>query len=164
MNTPIALATTLALATATVGSAHAADNNTQLQRLATCQDSWLDWKNDAQRMKRLSDEIETRYTPADEGGAFTPKTPTTALGLNVAQVYPQSVGMGVGFSVLVNAGFAQARQSLEKQLGKPMQCSTSEGMTACSLALSAKKTAMLMTGENGKGKSSLIGCYYFYAQ
>lgn len=159
----IPLSPALVLALAVGGPAVAADN-IQAQRLATCEDSWLEWKDDAVRMKRFADDIEANYTPGAEGAGFAPKAPMQAFGFGVVQLYPQSVGMGVGYSLLLNAGFVPARQRLEKQLGKPMSCSTSEGVTACSLPLSDKKTAMLMTGENGKSKTSLIGCYYFYAQ
>jgi hypothetical protein len=135
----------------------------QLQRLALCQDSWFDFKDDAARMSRFTELLETRYTPGDEG-AFTPKLPTSALGLPVAQVFPQSVGMGVGFSLLVDADFAQTRSAIEKALGRTMNCTTSEGVRSCDVALGAKKTAVLMNGDNGRAKTSLLGCYYFYQQ
>jgi hypothetical protein len=51
-----------------------------------------------------------------EPAAFEPKAPMTLLGHPVVHVFPQSVGMGLGFSALVRAPFAQVRQSFEKQL------------------------------------------------
>jgi hypothetical protein len=42
---------------------------TAIERLATCQDSWRDWKDDPAQSKKVGE-----------------------------QVYPESVGMGVGFS------------------------------------------------------------------
>lgn len=82
----------------------------------------------------------------------------------MTQVYPQSVGMGVGFSMVIDTGFAQARAAVEQQLGKPMTCTTGDGMRACEARIGEKKTAMLITGQNGNAKSSLVGCYYFYQQ
>lgn len=144
-------------------TAHAADEP-QLQRLALCQDSWFDWKDDDARMARFASYFESRFERNPQGDAFAPKTPMQALGHAVTQVYPQSIGMGVGFSLVVNADFAQVRAAIEQQLGKPMTCTTSDGMRSCELKLGPKKTALLMTGQNGPAKTSLVGCYYFYQQ
>ena len=156
------LAALLALLSAQV-TTHAAEDPAML-RLATCQDSWLDWKNDDARMSRFAHAVEAQYVRSAQGDAFTPNVPTTLLGHAVAQVYPQSVGMGLGYSVLVNASFTQARQSFEKQLGKPLKCSTSDGMRACELPIAEKKTAMLVAGDNPNSKTTLLGCYYYYQQ
>ena len=150
-------------ALATARTAHAADEP-QLQRLALCQDSWYDWKDDDTRMARFAGYFESRFERSPQGDAFAPKSPMLALSHAVAQVYPQSVGMGVGFSLVVNADFAQARAAIEQQLGKPMSCTTGEGVRSCELKLSPKKTALLMNGQNGQAKTSLVGCYYFYQQ
>jgi len=163
----LSLVNTLLLAAlAGTPAAHAAvEPAPQLQRLALCQDSWLDWKDDDARMARFASHFENRFDRSPQGdGGFAPKAPTQALGVAVTQVYPQSVGMGVGFSLVVAADFAQARSSIEQQLGKPMTCQTSDGMRACELPLGPKKTAMLITGDNGRAKTSLVGCYYFYQQ
>ena len=159
---------TLALSVAAVWAALAtcparAAEDMPLQRLALCQDSWLDWKNDDARMARLVNSFESGFTRGAEG-AFTPKSALSVLGHPVTSVYPQSVGMGVGFSLVVQAGFAETRAAIEKQLGKPMACSTSEGTRSCELEIGARRTAVLMTGQNGLAKSSLVGCYYFYQQ
>lgn len=135
-----------------------------IQRLALCQDSWLDWKDDSARMAEFVRFIDTQLEAGAGDGAFTPKAPLTALEQSVTQVYPQSVGMGVGFSLVVDAGPAQVRPAIEQQLGKPMTCSTSEGVRACEVKLGPKKTAMLMTGLNGQARTSLLGCFYFYQQ
>jgi hypothetical protein len=159
----------LAIAAATLAglavgpTAHAADEP-QLQRLALCQDSWLDWKDDDARMARFASYFESRFERSPQGDAFAPKTPTQAFGRSVTQVYPQSVGMGVGFSLVVNADFAQARAAIEQQLGRPMSCTTGEGVRSCELKLGPKRTALLMNGQNGQAKTSLVGCYYFYQQ
>jgi hypothetical protein len=156
----IALAIT---ALATAPTAHAADEP-QLQRLALCQDSWYDWKDDDARMARFASDFESRFERSPQGDAFAPKTPTQAFGRSVTQVYPQSVGMGVGFSLVVNADFAQARAAIEQQLGRPMSCTTGEGVRSCELKLGPKKTALLMTGQNGQAKTSRVGCDDFDQQ
>lgn len=156
----LAAAVALAIAAHTATAADAPS----LQALATCQDSWFDWKDDAARMGRFADDMRTRFVQGERGDAFTPKAKTAVLGHAVTEVYPQSVGMGLGFAVTLQAGFAQARQSLEKQLGRQMTCSTSEGVTACELTLAEKKTVVLMTGDSGKAPTSLLGCHYVYRQ
>ncbi len=157
-----ALASTLLFALIVWTSAPRAADDPALLRLSTCQDSWLDWKNDDARMARFVDGFERQFVPAKQAAAFEPKAPMTLLGHPVAQVFPQSVGMGLGFSVLVNAPFTQARQSFEKQLGQPLKCSTSDGMKACELTLGEEKTAMLMAADSPGGKTTLMGCYYYY--
>lgn len=157
-------AAAIALACAATGPQAAPADEPTLQRLLLCQDSWLDWKDDDSRMGPLVRYFETSFNRAPRGGAFTPKAPMQVLGHSVVQVYPQNVGMGVGFSLVVDVGFAQARAGMEQQLGRPMSCTTSDGMRACELRLDDKKTAMLVTGLNGNAPTSLVGCYYFYAQ
>ena len=100
--------------------------------------------------------------PTEPGGAFTPKAPTTVFGLQVAQVIPGSVGMALGFSIVVNANFAKARKVFEMQLGHAMKCEPGDDMQTCEFQIGDKKTAVLMSEGNGKAKTSLIGCYYFY--
>lgn len=154
-------ATTLALLCAWTAPAGAADD-ALLQRMTLCQDSWLDWKTDEARLTRFVNEVESRFSHSDRGPAFTPKAPTKAFGLPVAQVFPQNVGMALGFSVIVNADFAQARRSLEGQLGRTMKCESSDGEKACELKIGDKKTVVLMSEDNGKAKQTLLGCYYYY--
>ena len=159
----LALAATLA-SIAVAPQAIAAADEPQLQRLALCQNSWLESKNDDVRMKRFANFFETRFDQSAEGDAFTPKSPIKVLGHDATRVYPQSVGMGVGFSVLIDAGFTEARANVERQLGKSMTCATSEGVRSCEVELGAKKTVVLMTGQSGAAKTSLVGCFYFYQQ
>jgi hypothetical protein len=79
-------------------------------------------------MARFAGYFESRFERSPPGDAFAPKTPMQALGHAVTQVYPQSVGMGPGFSLVVNADFAQTRSAVEQQLGKPMTCATSNAV------------------------------------
>jgi len=152
----------IAAAAAITPSAVAADD-AQLQRMALCQDSWFDWKDDEARMRRFVSDVESRFEEVPQGaGGFRPKVSVQALGYPITQLYPQSVGMGVGFSLVVNADFASARSAVEQRLGRPLICNTSDGMRACELKLGEKKTALLVTGQNGAAKTSLVGCYYFY--
>jgi hypothetical protein len=155
------LATSIALLMATTVPGIAADEP-QLQRLATCKDSWFVWKNDEARTASYVDFIKPRFVPTEQRGAFTPKAPTTVFGLQVTQVFPGTVGMAVGFSMVVNADFAKARKIFEKQLGHSMKCESGDGMKTCEFQIEDKRTAILMAEDNGNAKTSLIGCYYFY--
>ena len=154
-------ATTLTLLCACATPAGAADD-ALLQRMTLCQDSWLDWKNDEVRLTRFVSEVESRFSHDARGPSFTPKAPVKAFGLPVAQLFPQTVGMALGFSMIVNADFAQARSSLENQLGRKMTCESGAEGRGCELKIGEKKTVVLMSDENGKSKQTLLGCYYYY--
>ena len=59
------------------------------------------------------------FSQNESDGSFVPIKPMSILEHRIVQLYPQSVGMGVGYSVIVNASFEAAKASLEKQMGKP---------------------------------------------
>jgi hypothetical protein len=161
----LTLGAALALATLAVTAETRQADEPQMQRLALCQDSWFDWRDDEVRMVRFASFFESRFNASPQGdGAYLPKAPVQVLGQAVTQVYPQSVGMGVGFSVALRADLAQARAAIENQLGKPMACAKGDGMQSCELKVGTKKTVVLMAPLNGPAKTSLIGCYYFYQQ
>lgn len=136
-----------------------------LESLATCRDSWLDWKDDPARGAKFAEGLRASYTyREDSGGSLVPKAPKTLLGLPVARVYPESTGMAVGFSVVVNSRFDAAKKAVEKALGKPLKCDPGhpgDEIFGCELELGPKRTVMVAT-EDKAGKSTLIGCYYFY--
>ena len=141
--------------------ARAADN--LIERLATCQDSWMDWKDNPAQMKALGDAVTTSFTRKPEGGAWSAKGPVMVIGLPVSEAYPQTVGMGVGFSVTVDATFDTTREHLQKAVNKSLtHCETSDGMRTCDLELAPKRTLMLMAEASGKSKATLLGCYYLY--
>ena len=144
--------------------AEAADN-LDVERLATCQDSWFEWKSsDPAQLKKFVDRFQLDFSPQGSGGAFAPKSSQTVAGLSVAQVYPESIGMAVGFSVVVNANFDTTRTTLEKRIGKPIKkCEPpSDNMRTCELEIGEKKTIALMAEDNPKSTTTLFGCYYFY--
>src|SRR5579875_2459279 len=103
------------------GNPAVAADNTDVERLATCRDSWFEWKtqNPAQ-LERVIARFQTDFAPKGNDGSFVPKSSQTVLGLPVTQVFPQSVGMGVGFSVLVPADFNRAKATLEHSSGKTL--------------------------------------------
>lgn len=145
-----------------VANSHAAAEPS-LDSLATCRDSWLDWKDDPARGAKFTEDLRANYMHQQDGG-FLPKAPKTLLGLPVASVYPESAGMAVGFSVLVSSRFDAAKKAVEKALGKPLKCDPGhpgDEIFGCELELGPKKTVMVAT-EDKSGKSTLIGCYYFY--
>ena len=156
----------LAVLLAAVGSAEAADNLT-IERLAICQDSWLDWKDgDPARIKTFSDSFQRDFLRKANAAFFVPKSSQTVAGLPVTQVYPESVGMGVGFSVMVGTNFEQTKKRLEQKIGKPLnKCEPpSDNMRTCELTIGPKKTLLLVAEENPKNTTTLFGCYYFYAK
>lgn len=141
-------------------AAHASDD--AVLRLATCQDSWLEWKNDEARMTRFVATLQDRFARDKTEAFFVPKSEARLLGYKVTQLHPQNVGMGVGFSATVEATFEQARQALERQLGQAMRCSKSDGMKSCGLELAPKKTVTLTAPDQRGARMALMGCYYYY--
>src|SRR5215469_18455415 len=96
----------LALPLFVLATSAQAGDTTSIERLATCQDSWVDWtKNDPARMKAFGDDFRGDFSHNDNDAFVTPKKPKTVAGLRVTEVYPESVGMGVGFSVTVAAPY-----------------------------------------------------------
>ena len=149
------------LAAMTVPAGAAEDG--ALLRMAACQDSWADWtKSDPDKLKALGDHFRAGYAPHGNDAYFVPKAKTSIAGLNIAQVFPGSVGMGVGLSILVDATFDKAKATFEGVLKKKVtKCEASEGTHDCELAIAEKRTFMLMTADNDKGHT-LAGCYYYY--
>jgi hypothetical protein len=136
-----------------------------IEQLATCRASWLDWKDDPAQARKFGDAIKAAFTPQPSGPAWTPRTPIVVGGLKVVEAFPESVGMGVGFSLSVEANFDTARAAFEKLAGKTFKtCESGEGMKSCELTVAEKRTLMIVAGDNGKSKTTLIGCYYFYAK
>ena len=138
-----------------------AADDARLQRMATCEDSWLEWKDDQARQTQFVSYVEGSYRPMGRGPAFAPKAATTAFGLPVEQVFPQSVGMALGFSVLVRADFATTKRAFEKEFGRTMSCTRESDGTGCELKLGPKKTAVIMA-DDPKQKQTLLGCFYYY--
>ena len=134
-----------------------------LDRLATCQDRWIDWKENPVQMQAFSTALQSGFAHEPGKPFSTPKTSTTVLGLPLVRLYPQSVGMAVGFSVEVTATFDAARKAVEKAAGRALsKCETGDGMRACELELGEKRTLMLMADASGKSTTTMFGCYYLY--
>jgi len=154
----------LVLMLAAVAVPALAADDLSIERLVTCKDSWFDWKNDnAPQLKSFGEHFQSDFTQKESDAFFVPKTRDTIAGLNVARVFPNSVGMGVGFSVFVDAPFDEAKRRFEQALGKPLKkCEASDGMRTCELDIADKRTFTLMAEDNAKTTSTLAGCYYFY--
>jgi hypothetical protein len=141
--------------------ARAADD--LIQRLATCQDSWVDMKDDPAKINQFAESFNATFVQKQDGRSFVPKTPLLVAGLPVTEAFPESVGMGVGFSVIVDAKFDQARAALEKTTGKSLkQCETGDGMRTCALEVATQRTLVVMADSEGSSSTTLLGCYYFY--
>ena len=144
--------------------ARGADNLT-IERLALCRDSWLDWKSgNTPQLPKFATSFQADFVRKEGEAYFVPKTSQTVAGLPVAQVFPQSIGMAVGFSVVVDANFDKTKASLEKKIGKSIRkCEPpSDNMRTCELEIGDKKTIALMAEDNAKSTTTLFGCYYFY--
>jgi hypothetical protein len=144
-----------------------AADNLSIQRLATCQDSWLDWKkSDSVQLKKFAESFQSDFSRKEKDPFFVPKSNQTVAGLPVVQVFPESIGMAVGFSVVVNADLDTTKTSLAKKIGKSFsKCEPpSDNMRTCEMEIGEKKTILLMAEDNVKSKTTLFGCYYFYAK
>jgi hypothetical protein len=140
-----------------------ADDGVALQRLTLCQDSWLDWqKTDPAKFKTFGNRFRAQFLYQPGQPYFLPKNTVWVAGLRVEQAYPDSVGMGVGFSVTVAAPFDVALKAMEKVLGSPLtKCDAGDGMHMCELDIAQQRTFTVMA-EDGEPSKTLIGCYYLY--
>jgi len=139
---------------------HAASEAT-LESMVTCHDSWLDWKDNPEPGKKFLETLHAAYTMHSEG-YLVPKSKATLLGLPVTRVYTDSVGMGLGFSVVVAGKFDAAQKAVEKAIGKSLKCEPdSDGMHACEAELGPKKTVTLAS-DTGDSQTVLVGCFYYY--
>jgi len=139
-------------------------NDPVVENLALCRDSWVDWKRtDPSKLTSFGAFLRSDFTHNDNDAFFTPKSAMTIGGLKVTQLFPGSVGMGVGFSVQVDASFEETKQALERELGKPLRdCEAGDGMRMCELSIAEQRTLMLMSNDPPSDRMTLLGCYYFY--
>jgi hypothetical protein len=143
--------------------AFAADDD-GIARMALCRDSWFEWqKTEPAKLAALGAHVRAVFSPKGGGGAVVPKGDLRVAGLKVIDAYPNSVGMGVGFSLDVDATFDDTRKAVEKALGKTLtHCETSDGMRDCELEIAKQRSVMLMAEDKPGAHRTLIGCYYFY--
>lgn len=139
-------------------------SNPRVENLALCRDSWLDWKStDPAKLESFGAFLRSDFAQNGNDGSFTPKSAMAIDGLKVTRVFPGSLGMGLGFSVLVDSPFDVARQAIERELGMPLRdCETGDGMRTCELSIAEQRTVMLVSSDPPNDKTTLVGCYYFY--
>lgn len=144
-------------------TAHAG-SDVGLTRMALCRDSWLDWsKKDPAKLKRFGESFRANFLHKNNDAFVTPRMQASIAGLRVVQVYPDSIGMAVGFSVLVSADVAKTRVTIEKMLGRKLtHCETGDGIQACDLRIGEQRTFTLMAEDDTKSRQTLVGCYYYY--
>ena len=152
-----------ALLVGIVAPAFAADD-APLTRMALCQDSWVEWtKKDTKAFEAFRAHFLGEFARHYNDPYMLPKTNVSILGIQVAQGFPDSVGMGVGFSLTVDVPFDKARDAIEKALAKKLvHCENSDNMKSCELEVAPQRTVTLMADDSPKSRQTLIGCYYFY--
>ncbi len=134
-----------------------------LEKMATCQDSWMDWGADDARVGAFRDGFRAQFKQSAAGAYFVPITSATLMSMKVARVYSSTIGMARGFSVAVEAPFETVKKNVEKTIAKKLEhCETSDGMRTCDLEIATKRTVMLMADATGREKTTLVGCFYFY--
>lgn len=135
-----------------------------LTRMALCRDSWLDWsRSEPAKFEAFRGSFMRAFARHGDDAYFVPRGPVSVAGLKVLDAYPQSVGMGVGFSLTVEATFERALAAVEKAAGRALgHCETGDGMRSCELAIAQKRTLMVMADDTPDGRRALIGCYYYY--
>lgn len=151
------------LALGLLAPAFAADDDA-LTRMALCKDSWFEWqKSEPEKLKAFADAFHAQFSPHDNDPYFLPKAKISVMGMNVSQAFPGSVGMGVGFSLTVDATFEDARKAVETALGKkPQKCESGEDMRTCELEIAHQRSVTLLAEDKPGARRTLIGCYYFY--
>lgn len=139
-------------------------NDAGVLRLLTCQDAWMDWSDDPVKLEKIGTALRLHYAQSDRDSSFVPNKPMSVLGHRVVQLYPQSFGLGVGYSVIVSASFDNAKASIEKQTDKPFDlCDSASDGKACTRQISTRK--ILMVHDNGSANATtLIGCYYLFVK
>lgn len=135
-----------------------------LEPLALCRESWVDWqKANDPRLASFAAWLRSGFTQKEGDAFIVPNKPLSLAGFRVEKVFPDSVGMGVGFSVMIAATFEDAQKVFEKKLGKPLaHCETSDGMRSCEAQIADQRSFVLMTSDKPGDSEALIGCYYFY--
>jgi len=154
----------VALALAVLLHPALAGNEEALTRMALCKDSWAEWqKSDPAKMKAFADAFHAQFSPHDNDPYFLPKKNISVMGFRVTQAFPGSVGMGVGFSLSVDATFEGVRKAIEKDVGKSLQkCESGEGMRTCELDIAPQRNITLLSEDKPGSHHTLFGCYYFY--
>lgn len=155
----------LCLGTAALATpAEAVEPNDSLQRMVTCQDSWLEFERDPRRAERIIDVLETHFRPNGRPSMLVPRNGAKLMGYPIVDITPENVGIGLGFGVTVKAPLEEVRKSYETALGRKMnECKREEeGMTVCTVEIARQKTAMLITPTKRPEVGTLMGCFYKY--
>ncbi len=156
---PILFVVSLAMSLSTF--AHAAEDTIAL-KLMTCQTSWLDWKDNPTLAEPFNKQLKASYRIDDEDGTYKPIGSMTVLAKKVSRVYPNTMGQGLGFAVLVDAKFEAVRGALAKHGMKPIhqQCNIDEYTKSCTFVMGNKKTILLYADAGTKNQQTLVGCSY----
>ena len=145
------------------GIAHAAEPQDTLSRMASCQESWMDMRNDAVRGQKFGEVIQAHFVQVDRAPIWKPRQPMTWLGQPVIEVTPQNLGIGLGFAVTVKGVSDAVKPAYEKLVGQALaNCGKSDGLLTCDLQIAKQRTAMLMAPLKKPELGTMLGCFYFY--
>jgi len=161
MNTFFAALALLVIGTA----AQAAEPQDTLSRLASCQESWLDMKDDPARGAKFAEVIKAHFVQDDRAPTWKPRRPMSWLGKPVIEITPQSIGMGLGFAVTLKAVSDDVKPAYEQLVGQSLgRCEKSDGSLTCERPIAERRTAMLAAPLKKPELGTMLGCYYFYQQ
>lgn len=137
-----------------------AADDINIERLATCQDSWREWKNEPLKYTDYLDYIDSNFTHKKNYEHLVPKSEMWAFGFRVLQLSPNSLGQAAGFTVIVDADFDVTRKKLETTLnGVFEKCETSENLLGCEVG---DRKFFVILSEELEGKVITgIGCGYY---
>lgn len=151
------------VATSAAGHTHAAEPQHLLQSMITCQDSWLDWKDDPVRAERFIETLDRHFYREERRRVLIPREPVQLMGHAVIEVTPQNAGIGLGFAVTVKAPLDKVRQSYETAIDATMsRCGQHDALTLCTKPIAERKTAMLASPTARPEIGTVMGCFYFY--
>jgi hypothetical protein len=132
-----------------------------LERMATCEDSWLDWRDDPARTKAFAEGLKVSFEQRGKGPSLAPRGRTTFLRMPVLKVFPDTIGMARGFSILLYAMFDDAKALLEQGYSTHLDnCQTSAGTRMCSREIGENKTLLVMGDTGANRHQTLLGCFY----
>jgi hypothetical protein len=159
------LAGVLTISLVAVIPAWAADN-LRIERFATCQDSRLDWKkSDPPQLKNLLRAFNQIFRGRRKIHSLFQNQTRLLLDFRLFRCSPRIlVWRLVCRSWLKQILTPPKRARRKDRQVVSVNATPSDNIRTCELEIGEKKTSLLMTEDNVKSKTTLLGFYYFYAK